>query len=156
MICMTLSTKNIMGPKNNFFSSNVFHMWSSCRYAVALKSQCTNIYYVRARVHCNFFLFTFVPFAPPLTLPSLSNLLSFLLNLLREFIIDSLSVERNHVLVRVSVVGGASERKLPPRTLQEVSCTLLFIVTLCWIGTIYDSFLLATWIDFFWLQKELG
>ncbi|XP_038582947.1 protein broad-minded [Micropterus salmoides] len=36
-----------------------------------------------------------------------------------EFIIDSLSVERNHVLVRVSVVGGPSERKLPPRALQE-------------------------------------
>ncbi|XP_076612190.1 protein broad-minded isoform X3 [Chaetodon auriga] len=36
-----------------------------------------------------------------------------------EFIIDGLSVERNHVLVRVSVVGGPSERKLPPRALQE-------------------------------------
>uniref|UniRef100_A0A4W6ES69 Protein broad-minded n=1 Tax=Lates calcarifer TaxID=8187 RepID=A0A4W6ES69_LATCA len=36
-----------------------------------------------------------------------------------EFIIDSLSVERNHVLVRVSVVGGPSERRLPPRALQE-------------------------------------
>uniref|UniRef100_A0A3Q1DAZ9 Protein broad-minded n=1 Tax=Amphiprion ocellaris TaxID=80972 RepID=A0A3Q1DAZ9_AMPOC len=36
-----------------------------------------------------------------------------------EFIIDSLSVERNHVLVRVSVVGGPSERRLPSRALQE-------------------------------------
>ncbi|XP_044024857.1 protein broad-minded isoform X2 [Siniperca chuatsi] len=36
-----------------------------------------------------------------------------------EFIIDSLSVERSHVLVRVNVVGGPSERKLPPRALQE-------------------------------------
>uniref|UniRef100_A0A3Q3WXC1 Protein broad-minded n=1 Tax=Mola mola TaxID=94237 RepID=A0A3Q3WXC1_MOLML len=36
-----------------------------------------------------------------------------------EFIIDSLSVERNHMLVRVSVVGGPSERKLPPRVLRE-------------------------------------
>ncbi|KAM8725656.1 protein broad-minded isoform 4-T4 [Acanthopagrus schlegelii] len=36
-----------------------------------------------------------------------------------EFIIDGLSVERNHVLVRVSVVGGPSERTLPPRALQE-------------------------------------
>ncbi|XP_075893672.1 protein broad-minded isoform X1 [Nelusetta ayraudi] len=36
-----------------------------------------------------------------------------------EFIIDSLSVERNHVLVRVGVVGGPSERKLPARALQE-------------------------------------
>uniref|UniRef100_A0A3Q3B1D3 Protein broad-minded n=1 Tax=Kryptolebias marmoratus TaxID=37003 RepID=A0A3Q3B1D3_KRYMA len=34
-------------------------------------------------------------------------------------IIDSLSVERNHVLVRVNVVGGPSERKLPSRRLQE-------------------------------------
>ncbi|CAI5684265.1 unnamed protein product [Oreochromis niloticus] len=38
---------------------------------------------------------------------------------LRNIIIDSLSVERNHVLVRVSVVGGPSERRLPPRDLQE-------------------------------------
>lgn len=37
-----------------------------------------------------------------------------------ELIIDSLSVERNHVLVRVCAVGGPSERKLPPRALQEV------------------------------------
>ncbi|XP_034755563.1 protein broad-minded isoform X2 [Etheostoma cragini] len=36
-----------------------------------------------------------------------------------EVIIDNLSVERNHVLVRVSVVGGPSERRLPPRALQE-------------------------------------
>ncbi|KAF7658921.1 hypothetical protein LDENG_00005950 [Lucifuga dentata] len=36
-----------------------------------------------------------------------------------ELIIDSLSVERNHVLLRVSVVGGPSERRLPPRALQE-------------------------------------
>uniref|UniRef100_A0A669CLE4 Protein broad-minded n=1 Tax=Oreochromis niloticus TaxID=8128 RepID=A0A669CLE4_ORENI len=38
----------------------------------------------------------------------------------QNIIIDSLSVERNHVLVRVSVVGGPSERRLPPRDLQEV------------------------------------
>ncbi|XP_057678869.1 protein broad-minded isoform X3 [Corythoichthys intestinalis] len=36
-----------------------------------------------------------------------------------SFIIDSLSVERNHVLVRMAVIGGPSERKLPPRTLQQ-------------------------------------
>ncbi|KAM9354123.1 protein broad-minded [Pholidichthys leucotaenia] len=36
-----------------------------------------------------------------------------------EVIIDSLSVERNHVLVRVSTVGGPSERRLPSRDLQE-------------------------------------
>lgn len=36
-----------------------------------------------------------------------------------EIILDSLSVERNYVLVCVSVVGGPSERVLPPRSLQE-------------------------------------
>ncbi|XP_069580309.1 protein broad-minded [Brachyistius frenatus] len=35
------------------------------------------------------------------------------------FIIDSLSVERNHVLVRVSAVGGPSERTLPSRAIDE-------------------------------------
>uniref|UniRef100_A0A3B3CU70 Protein broad-minded n=1 Tax=Oryzias melastigma TaxID=30732 RepID=A0A3B3CU70_ORYME len=34
-------------------------------------------------------------------------------------IVDGLSVERNHVLVRVGVVGGPSERRLPLRSLQE-------------------------------------
>ncbi|XP_054617419.1 protein broad-minded [Dunckerocampus dactyliophorus] len=37
----------------------------------------------------------------------------------RSCIVDSLSVERNHVLVRVALVGGPSERRLPPRALQE-------------------------------------
>nr|XP_057920239.1 protein broad-minded [Doryrhamphus excisus]XP_057920246.1 protein broad-minded [Doryrhamphus excisus]XP_057920253.1 protein broad-minded [Doryrhamphus excisus]XP_057920261.1 protein broad-minded [Doryrhamphus excisus] len=37
----------------------------------------------------------------------------------RSCIIDSLSVERNHVLVRVALVGGPSERRLPPRALQQ-------------------------------------
>lgn len=36
-----------------------------------------------------------------------------------DIILDSLSVERNYVLVCVSVVGGPSERILPPRSLQE-------------------------------------
>ncbi|CAN9507510.1 unnamed protein product [Ophioblennius macclurei] len=39
-----------------------------------------------------------------------------------DVMIDSLSVERNHVLVRVGVVGGPSERRLPPRALQEGEC----------------------------------
>ncbi|KAM7396009.1 hypothetical protein PAMA_007339 [Pampus argenteus] len=47
------------------------------------------------------------------------QLVLFISYLHREFIIDSLSVERNHVLVRVSSVGGPSERRLPPRALQE-------------------------------------
>ncbi|XP_010881310.2 protein broad-minded [Esox lucius] len=36
-----------------------------------------------------------------------------------DFIIDGLSVERNHILVRMSVIGGPSERRLPPRALQK-------------------------------------
>ncbi|KAG7460999.1 hypothetical protein MATL_G00204850 [Megalops atlanticus] len=36
-----------------------------------------------------------------------------------DFIIDGLSVERNHILVRIGVVGGPSERSLPPRGLQK-------------------------------------
>uniref|UniRef100_A0A671MIM7 Protein broad-minded n=1 Tax=Sinocyclocheilus anshuiensis TaxID=1608454 RepID=A0A671MIM7_9TELE len=36
-----------------------------------------------------------------------------------EFIIDGLSVERNHILVRIGTVGGPSERRLPPRALQK-------------------------------------
>ncbi|XP_076873991.1 protein broad-minded isoform X2 [Brachyhypopomus gauderio] len=36
-----------------------------------------------------------------------------------EFIIDGLSVERNHLLVRMNVTGGPSERNLPPRALQK-------------------------------------
>ncbi|XP_067097847.1 LOW QUALITY PROTEIN: protein broad-minded [Osmerus mordax] len=38
-----------------------------------------------------------------------------------EFIIDCLSVERNHILVRMNVIGGPSERRLPPRALQKGS-----------------------------------
>ncbi|XP_060046514.1 protein broad-minded isoform X2 [Erinaceus europaeus] len=37
----------------------------------------------------------------------------------RDFIIDALSVERNHVLVRTNIVGGPMERILPPRTLEK-------------------------------------
>ncbi|XP_072499267.1 protein broad-minded isoform X1 [Notamacropus eugenii] len=37
----------------------------------------------------------------------------------RDFVIDGLSVERNHVLVRVNLIGGPLERILPPRTLQK-------------------------------------
>ncbi|KAL7987794.1 hypothetical protein Chor_006713 [Crotalus horridus] len=38
----------------------------------------------------------------------------------RQFIIDGLSVERNHILVRISHVGGPTERILPPRILHKV------------------------------------
>uniref|UniRef100_A0A2K6K8G4 TBC1 domain family member 32 n=1 Tax=Rhinopithecus bieti TaxID=61621 RepID=A0A2K6K8G4_RHIBE len=38
---------------------------------------------------------------------------------LRDFIIDGLSVERNHVLVRINLVGGPLERVLPPRILEK-------------------------------------
>ncbi|XP_037376213.1 protein broad-minded isoform X2 [Talpa occidentalis] len=37
----------------------------------------------------------------------------------RNFIIDGLSVERNHVLVRINLIGGPMERILPPRMLQK-------------------------------------
>ncbi|KAM6186740.1 protein broad-minded isoform 2-T2 [Rhynchocyon petersi] len=40
---------------------------------------------------------------------------------LRDFIIDSLSVERNHVLVRINLIGGPLERTLPPRMLDKGS-----------------------------------
>uniref|UniRef100_UPI00398F1A84 protein broad-minded isoform X1 n=2 Tax=Pristiophorus japonicus TaxID=55135 RepID=UPI00398F1A84 len=36
-----------------------------------------------------------------------------------DFIIDGLSVERNHILVRMNLLGGPSERVLPPRVLQK-------------------------------------
>ena len=39
----------------------------------------------------------------------------------RELIIDQLSVERNHLLVRTLTVGGDKERNLPERTLKVVS-----------------------------------
>lgn len=39
----------------------------------------------------------------------------------RNFIIDGLSVERNHVLVRINFIGGPMERILPPRVLEKVS-----------------------------------
>ncbi|XP_053193388.1 protein broad-minded [Scomber japonicus] len=60
-----------------------------------------------------------------LLLESQYNICSMLLQSQRDnmadgsFIIDGLSVERNHVLVRVGLVGGSSERKLPPRALQQ-------------------------------------
>ncbi|XP_064146428.1 protein broad-minded isoform X4 [Loxodonta africana] len=37
----------------------------------------------------------------------------------RDFIIDGLSVERNHVLVRINLIGGPLERILPPRVLEK-------------------------------------
>ncbi|KAH0507839.1 Protein broad-minded [Microtus ochrogaster] len=37
----------------------------------------------------------------------------------RDFIIDGLSVERNHVLVRINLIGGPLERILPPRMLEK-------------------------------------
>uniref|UniRef100_A0A8C5DMF2 Protein broad-minded n=1 Tax=Gouania willdenowi TaxID=441366 RepID=A0A8C5DMF2_GOUWI len=38
---------------------------------------------------------------------------------IRGIMVDALSVERNHVLVRVGALGGPSERRLPSRSLQE-------------------------------------
>ncbi|NXW13334.1 BROMI protein, partial [Circaetus pectoralis] len=39
----------------------------------------------------------------------------------RDFIIDGLSVERNHVLVRINLIGGPQERILPLRVLNKGS-----------------------------------
>nr|XP_014349915.1 PREDICTED: protein broad-minded isoform X2 [Latimeria chalumnae] len=36
-----------------------------------------------------------------------------------DFIIDGLSIERNHILIRMNLTGGPSERVLPPRALQK-------------------------------------
>uniref|UniRef100_A0A4W3HU12 Protein broad-minded n=1 Tax=Callorhinchus milii TaxID=7868 RepID=A0A4W3HU12_CALMI len=38
-----------------------------------------------------------------------------------DFIIDSLSVEMNHILVRMNLVGGPTERILPSRALQKAN-----------------------------------
>nr|XP_009676525.1 PREDICTED: protein broad-minded isoform X5 [Struthio camelus australis] len=40
---------------------------------------------------------------------------------LRDFIIDGLSIERNHVLVRINLIGGPQERILPLRVLDKGS-----------------------------------
>lgn len=66
---------------------------------------------------CTLVLFVKWRFLLPSFIPPLSSL--------RDFIIDGLSVERNHILVRMSVIGGLSERRLPPRALQKVSALLL-------------------------------
>uniref|UniRef100_A0A672S848 Protein broad-minded-like n=1 Tax=Sinocyclocheilus grahami TaxID=75366 RepID=A0A672S848_SINGR len=53
-----------------------------------------------------------------------------------EFIIDGLSVERNHILVRIGTVGGPSERRLPPRALQKVSASPFSFLISCMCSTI--------------------
>lgn len=40
-------------------------------------------------------------------------------NLKEEIILDMLSLERNHILVRSYLIGGPSERTLPPRSIDE-------------------------------------
>uniref|UniRef100_A0A8B9IVJ6 Protein broad-minded n=1 Tax=Amazona collaria TaxID=241587 RepID=A0A8B9IVJ6_9PSIT len=56
-----------------------------------------------------------------------------------DFIIDGLSVERNHVLVRINLIGGPRERILPLRVLDKYSVKIVFIVILYYIF----SFVLA-------------
>lgn len=48
----------------------------------------------------------------------------------RDFIVDSLSVERNHVLVRINLIGGPQERILPLRTLDKVIIVLTIFISL--------------------------
>lgn len=38
------------------------------------------------------------------------------------FVIDEGLIERNRLLVKCSILGGASERLLPPRGICEVGC----------------------------------
>lgn len=73
----------------------------------------------------------------------------------REFIIDSLSVERNHVLVRVGVVGGPSERTLPARALQEVSCAQNFLSQNWWLPKLIRGYFHFIFHVFFWLFFHL-
>ncbi|XP_078335502.1 protein broad-minded-like isoform X3 [Crassostrea virginica] len=44
-------------------------------------------------------------------------------NLKQEIILDMLSLERNHILVRSFLIGGPSERILPPRSIDETEKT---------------------------------
>nr|XP_022341877.1 protein broad-minded-like isoform X8 [Crassostrea virginica] len=44
-------------------------------------------------------------------------------NLKEEIILDMLSLERNHILVRSFLIGGPSERILPPRSIDETKKT---------------------------------
>ena len=44
----------------------------------------------------------------------------FLCNFRKDYIIDMCSVDRNHILVKTYLVGGASERIIPGMTLTEV------------------------------------
>ncbi|NXG80487.1 BROMI protein, partial [Baryphthengus martii] len=59
-----------------------------------------------------------------------------------DVIIDGLSVERNHVLVRINLIGGPQERILPSRTLDKGSDTYTwpmfssFPLPTCYLGEI--------------------
>ena len=44
----------------------------------------------------------------------------FPFNFRKDYIIDMCSVDRNHILVKTYLVGGASERIIPGMTLSEV------------------------------------
>ena len=46
-----------------------------------------------------------------------------------DLILDMLSVERNYILVRAYVVGGPSERIIPPRCLLEVRRLFIYLQT---------------------------
>lgn len=46
--------------------------------------------------------------------------LFFFCNFRKDYIIDMCSVDRNHILVKTYLVGGASERIIPGMTLTEV------------------------------------
>lgn len=58
-----------------------------------------------------------------------------------EIIIDELSVERNHILVRTEVIGGPNERALPLRTVPFVDVnTQQASSKLLWPWPLFDHF----------------
>lgn len=67
------------------------------------------------------FIFTFHWLDFKIKLYSVKSITKLYVYFFRNFIIDGLSVERNHVLVRINLIGGPVERILPPRMLEKVS-----------------------------------
>lgn len=66
-----------------------------------------------------------------------------------EIILDMLSLERNHILVRSYLIGGPSERTLPPRSIDEVSCLNLYLYIIMFYFTCFQS------IDYGLCYKEI-
>ena len=52
--------------------------------------------------------------------------------------VDMLSVERNYLLVKSHLIGGPTERHIPPRTLAQVG---IFLVVLKFLSNFYKKVL---------------